>query len=109
MIANLLRHNLIDRFDLQQTYPILDQTNSQSLWLWSKKKEEEIEVVEEEKQEEVDEDLDRLDNMTYEELEEQIETPLYDRTDTEKERLSDEKMIAWMEEIPLDVEQAGWD
>ena len=47
--------------------------------------------------------------MTYEELEEQIETPLYDRTDTEKERLSDEKMIAWMEEIPLDIEQAGWD
>ena len=47
--------------------------------------------------------------MTYEELIEQIETPLYDRTETEKQRLSDEQMIAWIEEIPLDREQAGWD
>ena len=106
MIANLLRHNFIDRFDLQQTNPILDQTNAQSLWWWSKKKEEEPEVVEEVK---VDDDLDRVDNMTYEELIEQIETPLYDRTETEKQRLSDEQMIAWIEEIPLDREQAGWD
>ena len=103
MIANLLRHNFVHRFDLQQTNPIFDQ---QSLWWWSRKKQDEVEPTDEEESES---ELDRVGPMTYEELVEQIETPLYDRGDSEKERLSDGLMVDWMLQIPLQADQAGWD
>ena len=96
MISSLLRHSFIDRFDLQQTHSIIDQSNVQSLWWWNRKKEEEIEV------DAADDEFDRTSTMTYEQLVEQIETPLYLPIDSDRKRLSDEELIKLMESTPID-------